>query len=218
MAGEGSRPSRPIGSRNDPIPMRRLKAKLGVLRGWLRHGVPADKFDNLPRSLAQAFAWEDVELGLEAKGSYKDFVMTHPVYGSTVRAVRDAIVELRKVSSSPNVAPLFPITNGKRGVSAAVPSELIAVVSQWHAERQKAEDLRVQFLDADHKRSLAEDDVARLEAEVRGLRQRISAAEPARLASSTGEKSLRSEMEDPLWRRRQKRGDVFTEENAIDDN
>lgn len=181
MAYEGMRPPRSTGRLEDPIPLRRAKNKLFVLEDWLENGVPPAKAGTVPSSLAQAFAWEDTDLGLRSAGSRRDFVTTHPVYGGTVAKIGVAIAKLKRMAGEPKVVPLFPnaVTAGKAAEKR--PPELVAAVSQWHAERQRAESLQAQLVNANHQRGLAEDDVARLETEVRGLRLRLAAEEPIRL-------------------------------------
>lgn len=178
--------TRPAGRARDPIPLRRIKRKLEVLKGWRDNGIPPDKKAGMPRSLRQAFSWVDEDLGIRGTGSLGDFTTTHPTNGAAVRAIRDVIADLVAIECRTPAAAVVAFPVARAGTSVHVDAGLVAAVSQWHAERQRADDLEKRAVDAEHKRGLAEDDVARLENEVRGLRLRLAAEPPLRIAEAVG--------------------------------
>lgn len=120
---------------NRPSVENRIERRLEVLREWLREGIPAGKL--IPKSLAEARAWGDAELGIVAIVSPNEFTTTHPTFGARVRDIAGLLTVLRKKFKQPaSVSP----RSGDRTLKfdrSALERQLAAVVSQWHAERDQ---------------------------------------------------------------------------------
>ncbi len=114
----------------------RIARRLEVLRDWLSEGVPAGH--SIPRSLKAARVWEDAELGIMPIASPNEFTTTHHQHGGMVRDIAGLLTALKKQFERPAK------TSSTRSSGAdatfdrkAFDAQLVAVISQWHAERDQ---------------------------------------------------------------------------------
>ena len=120
---------------NRPSIENRIERRLEVLREWLREGIPAGKL--IPKSLAEARAWEDAELGIVAIVSPNEFTTTHPTFGARVRDVGGLLTALKKKFNKPTSVPTRSSDAALKFDRSALERQLAAAVSQWHAERDR---------------------------------------------------------------------------------
>ena len=112
----------------------RLEGRLGVLRDWLRNGIPPGKV--VPRSLTAAREWSEPELGIQRIGSPNEFTTTHPQHGKLVADLAGLLTELRKRYSRPeSTSRARKSVPTEKFDRAAFDRQLAAATSQWHSER-----------------------------------------------------------------------------------
>lgn len=117
-----------------PTVRQRIETRLEVLQSWLRDGVPDGQ--RAPTSLKQVRVWKDLKLGISPISSPNEFTKTHHLHGPMVREIADLLTALRKGSGDrqathPPMQPALVEVFDRR----AFDRQLVAAVSQWHAER-----------------------------------------------------------------------------------
>ena len=156
-----------------PSVQARLEQRLGVLRDWLKNGIPPGKV--VPRSLTAAREWSEPELGIQRISSPNEFTKTHPHHGRLVTDLAGLLTELHKRYSRPETASR---------VRKSVPTEkfdrtaferlLAAATSQWHSERAQRMQEKDRA-DAAHARSLTLlEENAQMEKLIADLRRQLA--------------------------------------------
>ncbi len=141
----------------------RIDSRCRLLQRWLAEGVPIGQW--VPQSLTEARLWDDPMLGIMRIASPNEFTQKHVIHGSRVKQIASLLTKIRKK---------YGMEKGLRGSSkerAAVPDasfnraevdrQLVAAVSQWHAERAAHlhEKSRAQAAEARERNYLAESDM-----------------------------------------------------------
>ncbi|WP_454656190.1 hypothetical protein [Bosea beijingensis] len=115
----------------------RIESRLRLLRRWLQEGIPSGQ--PVPASLTEARLWHEPMLGILRISSPNEFTQKHPIHGGQVKAISELLTKIRRKYAT-NKRPGSASKERSVGSQAALDHsemdrQLVAAVSQWHAER-----------------------------------------------------------------------------------
>ena len=112
----------------------RIERRRDILTKWLKEGVPLGK--SVPSSLTEARLWSDEDLNIQTISSPNEFTKTNPHHGKLVSEVADLLTKLKRRYTVPRPRRKTKVDAAiLASESNAFEQQLVAVTSQWHAER-----------------------------------------------------------------------------------
>lgn len=159
----------------------RVKRKREVLALWIRDGVPPEKLESLPSSLTEARNWEDRDLGIWAIKSPNDFLLTHEVWGSDIKAIQTHLTFLRgRYKRSPRRSKSRE-TSTNRAELLELNDEIRRMASQWSTEREMRLQEAARADSAEMRAAVLLEENTANQAEIADLRRQLSRLQGLRI-------------------------------------
>lgn len=156
----------------------RIERRLALLREWLREGIPVGKV--VPKSLAEARAWDDAELGIVSIVSPNEFTTTHPTFGARVQDIASLLTALKKKFKQPATVSSRSSSPALKFDRSALERQLVAVVSQWHAERDQRQNEKRRADSAEFRSAMLLKEVDKKDDLIADLRRQLAAKQGLR--------------------------------------